>query len=85
MARGSLSLQRFLFPLRLFRYICSTLMLVTITTFDFLVFLFSKGTVFYVVTMITFVVYQDYPHSLAAVVMRMRRKPYFMLTFPVLL
>jgi hypothetical protein len=85
MASGSLSLQRFPFPLRLFRYIYSMLMLVTETTFDFRVFLFSKGTVFYVVTMITFVVYQGYPHSLAAVVMRMRQKPYFLLTFPVLL
>lgn len=85
MARRPLSLQRFPFLLRLFRYICSTLMLVNKTTFDSLVFSFSKGTVFYVVTMITFVVYQGYPHFLAAVFMRMRRKPYFLLKVPVLL
>jgi hypothetical protein len=86
MARGSLSLQRFLFHIRFVSYICSMLMLVTKTTFDFLIFFFSKGTVFsYVFTRITFFAYQGYPHSLVAVVMRMRRKPYFLLTFPVLL
>lgn len=48
MARGSLSLQRFPFLLRFFSYICSMLMLVTKTTFDFLIFFFSKGTVFFI-------------------------------------
>jgi hypothetical protein len=60
------------------------LIFVTKTTFDFLVFLFAKGIVFYVVTVISSVFYQGYPHSLVAVVMRMRGKPYFLLTFPVL-
>jgi hypothetical protein len=46
MARGSLSSQRFQFILRFFSYICSMFMLVTETTFDFLIFFFSKGTVF---------------------------------------
>jgi hypothetical protein len=68
-----------------FSYICSMLMLVTKTTFDFLIFSFSKGTVFFIYLLGSLFAYQGYPLSLVAVVMRMRRKLYFLLTFPVLL
>jgi hypothetical protein len=46
MVKGSFSVQRFPFLLRFFSYICSMLILVTKITSDFLVFFFSKCTIF---------------------------------------